>query len=252
MRALEPWDVALVVVVTAMVATMAGLREPRRKALVLAIPVPFTLASLAVGNRLQSTHVAALSLLFAYTFGVYLLHRRARVPLALAIVTMALCFLAGAIWLNAVLPRGELGFWSAVGLTLVLGTVLLRTLPMRPEAGAAHDVSLALKLPLSLATVVGLVLLKHAIGGFMTLFPMVGVLASYENRHGLWANTRQIPVVMLTMLPLMVTSHVASPFVGLPASLALGWLPFSIALAPFLARGWRGGLAAPGAAKETQ
>lgn len=239
------WDVALVVAVTTMVAVMATLRAPRRKALVLAFPVPFTIASLAVGRPLDATHVAALSLLFLYTLGVWALHRRAGVPLLAAIALSAVGFVAVAAALNAVLPRGDAAFWWAVAATAALGAGLLVALPVQEERGARRELPLALKLPAVLAVVVALVAVKELIGGFMTLFPMVGVLASYENRLGLWSNVRQIPVVMLTMLPLMATAQLAQDQLGLGASLALGWLPFALVLTPFLRRGWRGGPAVP-------
>jgi len=239
------WDATLVVAVTAMVAVMASLRTPRRKALVLAFPVPFTIASMAVGRPLDATHVVALSLLFLYTVGVWALHRRVRVPLLAAIVASVAGFLALATVLNGILPRSEAGFWWAVAATALIGSGLLVTLPVQEEPGARRELPLVVKLPAVLVTVVALVSVKELIGGFMTLFPMVGVLASYENRLGLWSNVRQIPVVMLTMLPLMVTSHLLHDRLGLAASLAIGWLPFALIVTPFLRRGWRGGPAGP-------
>ncbi len=233
------WDVALVVAVTGMVAVMALLRAPRRKALVLTVPLPFTIASLAVGRPLDATHVAALSLLFGYTLAVHTLHRRWRVPLVPSIGAAATGFVAAATLLNRLLPRDDAAFWWAIIATLIVGSTLLRRLPRWDEPGLRDAIPVLVKLPIALATTVALVLLKQAIGGFMTLFPMVGVLASYENRHGLWSNVRQIPVVMVTMLPLMATSRLTEPLVGLAASLALGWIPFVLALAPFVVRGWR-------------
>jgi hypothetical protein len=239
------WDVALVAAVTGMLAVMALLRAPRRKALVMVFPIPFTIACLSVGRPIDATHVAALSLLFGYTLSVHALHRRAHVPLLPAIALSAAGFVAAATQLNGLLPRDETTFWAALALTLVVGVALLRGLPRRDEPGVRDEVPLHVKIPVALATTVGLVLLKGAIGGFMTLFPMVGVLASYENRHGLWANVRQIPVVMVTMLPLMATARLTEPTLGLAGSLALGWVPFAIALAPFVVRGWRQPTAPP-------
>jgi len=239
MSGLDAWDVALVAAVTGMISVMALLRTPRRKALVMVFPIPFTIACLSVGRPIDATHVAALTLLFGYTLSVHALHRRARVPLLPSIALAVVGFVATATLLNRLLPRDDAAFWTALALTLVAGVALLRGLPRLDEPGVRDEVPLRVKLPVALATTVGLVLLKGAIGGFMTLFPMVGVLASYENRHGLWSNVRQIPVVMVTMLPLMATSHLTEPTLGLAGSLALGWIPFAVALAPFVVRGWR-------------
>ena len=239
MSGVSGWDAALVVAVTAMVGVMASLRAPRRKALVLVFPIPFTIASLAVGRPLDATHVTALTLLFGYTLAVHVLHRRWRMPLVPSILAAAAGFVGAATLLNRFLPRDDAAFWWSIVATLFVGATLLRVLPRRHEPGGRDDIPIAVKMPIALATTVALVLLKQAIGGFMTLFPMVGVLASYENRHGLWSNVRQIPVVMVTMLPLMATSRLTEPTLGLAASLALGWLPFALAMAPFVVRGWR-------------
>ncbi len=251
MSGLEGWAVALVAAVTGMVVVMARLRAPRSKALVLAFPVPFTFASLAVGRPIDATHVAALSLLFGYTLAVHTLHRRWRVPLLPSIVAAAAGFVGAATLLNRLLPRNDTAFWWAIVATLLVGSTLLRVLPRRDEPGVRDVIPVLVKLPIALATTVALVLLKQAIGGFMTLFPMVGVLASYENRHGLWSNVRQIPVVMVTMVPLMATSRLTEPTLGLAGSLALGWIPFTIALAPFVVRSWRQGVHLPRAAEVT-
>jgi hypothetical protein len=233
------WDATLVLSVTALVTVMALLRAPRRKALVLVFPLPFTIATLSVGRPIDATHVAALGLLFGYTWAVHALHRRARLPLLASIGASAAGFVGAATWLNAWLPRDEATFWWTVALTLAAGFALLRVLPPRDEPGARQELPLAVKLPIAALTITLLVTLKQAIGGFMTLFPMVGLLASYENRHGLWANVRQIPVVMITMLPLLVTSHLTQPAVGLAASLAWGWIPYLLAVTPFVVRRWR-------------
>jgi hypothetical protein len=234
-----PWNLALVAVVMAMMTAMALLRDPRRKALVMTLPLPFTVASLTLGTPLDAAHVAALSLLFLYTLGVYVLHRRAHLPLLLCILLMAAAFLGSATLLNARLPRTDASFWTVCALTLVAGVLLLTQLRRGRGVGRVSELPLALKLTVSLVVVVGLVVLKETIGGFMTLFPMVGVLASYENRDGLWENVLQMPVVMVTLLPLMITSHLTVADVGLGASLALGWVPFALAVVPFIVLSWR-------------
>jgi hypothetical protein len=234
------WDVALIASVAALVVIMAALRDPRRKALVLTLPIPFTVATLAVAAPIDVSHVLALSLLLGYTVGVWFLHRRCRLPLALAVATMAGAFVAAATLLAGVLPRTPAAFWAALLATFAVATLLRMRLPQSDEVAQRRDLPLSLKVPAVVAVVSALVLLKGSMGGFMTLFPMVGLLASFENRAGLYANVRQIPVVMLTMLPLMATAFLLEPRLGLGTALLVGWLPFLAVVAPFLVRGWRG------------
>jgi hypothetical protein len=67
---------------------------------------------------------------------------------------------------------------------------------------------------------------------------MVGVIAAYEARHSLWTMGRQIPVLMLCMVPLIAVAHWAYPGLGLGLALLLGWLAFLLVFAP-LAWGMR-------------
>jgi len=60
--------------------------------------------------------------------------------------------------------------------------------------------------------------------------PLVGVIAAYEARNSLWTISRQIPVVMLTMTPMMMVCRLTQNSIGLGYSLALGWIVFLILL----------------------
>jgi Ca2+/Na+ antiporter len=63
---------------------------------------------------------------------------------------------------------------------------------------------------------------------------MIGVIASYEARRSLWTIARQIPVLMLTMVPMIAVIHIAQHYMSTVLSLALGWVALLLALAPFL------------------
>lgn len=233
------WDIALISVVAVHATTLAYLHHPRWKAFLLTLPVPFSLATLAVGARVDTTNVLALVLLLGYTLLVYQLHARWRVPVVVAIVLGAAGFCLAASFLAPRLPRDDVAFWTAAGLVFGLGLLLVRAMPHRPEPGHRGPLPLYLKLPLIALVVTGLVLLKRELQGFMTMFPMVGVIASYEGRHCLWTLSRQIPVVMLTSLPLMATVRLLTPHWGLGGALAGGWVVFLAVLVPLTRWQWR-------------
>ena len=67
---------------------------------------------------------------------------------------------------------------------------------------------------------------------------MIGILVSYEARHSLWTIGRQMPVLILTMGPLMVTVYLLQSRLGLPLGLACGWVIFLAILIPFTRRQW--------------
>ena len=87
-----------------------------------------------------------------------------------------------------------------------------------------------IKFPAIVGVVLGLVAIKSLLGGFMTLFPMVGVIAAYEARHSLWTMCRQVPVIMLTILPIIAVVRLTAPHLGLGVGLAMGWATFPVTL----------------------
>jgi len=233
------WDIALIVVVSTQATVLAYLRRPRLKALAYTLPFPFTLATLSLGRSIDATNVAGMSVIVLYIHAVRWLYRGARLPIVLAIGLSALGY-TGLSWLLApLLPSSDAAFWTLLSLTLALALALYLGLPHRPEPGHRTTLPVYIKAPIIAAVIVGLVAIKSTLQGFMTLFPMVGVVAAYEARHCLWTVGRQMPAWMLAMLPMMAVMRVAQPAVGIPASLGLGWLVFLAILVPLTLLSWR-------------
>jgi hypothetical protein len=231
-----PWDIGLVIIVSLQATLLAYMARPQWKAIILSLPIPFTVATLAVAQRPNITHVLGLVLLFSYTQGVRVLYTRLRVPIVFAIVFSALSYCVVAGLLAPWLPGGEAAFWLASAAVLALAIGLFRALPARREPDYRSTLPVWLKLPIIIAVIVCLVILKGWLQGFMALFPMVGVVAAYEARYSLWTMGRQIPVMMMAMVPMIVVSHLTQPAVGLGLSLVAGWLAF---FAVFLPVAWR-------------
>ena len=229
----SPWDLALIVGVSLHATTIAYLHEPRWKALVLTLPVPFTLASQSVGLRVDATNVAALVLLMGYTCGVYLLHARWRAPIVPAVVLCAAGYCGLAALVAPHLPRSEAAFWALAATVFVAAVAAYRAMPLREEPGHRSPLPVYLKLPIIAGVIFILVIIKQHLHGFMTLFPMVGVVACYEGRHCLWTLCRQIPVLAMTLLPMMATMRLIYPVAGIGWALAAGWCVFLAVLIPF-------------------
>lgn len=242
------WDLLLLIVVSSMGLAIASLHDPRWKALMLSLPIPFTLSLLSVGKPLDATNVVALNVLLAYTHGVRLLHYRLRVPILPSIIISALgyCLIGGVC--ARITPRTPTAFWLACVVTMAFAAWLHLALPPRTEPGHRNPLPLPVKSAATVGVVLFLVLIKQIIQGFMTVFPMVGVIASYESRHSLWTNCRQIPIIMLTLTPMMVAIYLAEHHFHQQAgwSLALGWLVLFATLLPMTRDVW----ATPVAVKE--
>jgi uncharacterized membrane protein YfcA len=224
------WDIALLIVVSIQATLTAYVREPRAKALLVTFPFPFSVAFLSLGKPVDATNVLGLALLLLFTHAVRWLHARWNWPIVAAIAGAACLYgVLGGLIARA-LPREDWTFWAACAVVFVLGAALLVFQPHRDEPGHRSPLPVTVKLPIVMAVVAGLIASKQWLQGFMTVFPMVTVIAAYEARHSLWTLTRQIPVVMLTLGALMVALRLAQPRAGSVGALAIGWLVFACAL----------------------
>jgi hypothetical protein len=223
------WDIALIAVVSVMGTAVAYVRHPEHKAFVLMLPVPFTLAMLSVGRPVDATNVLGMGLLFGFTIGVWGLHARWRWPILAAIVTCAAGYCAVGAAIARWRPAGALTFWVAAAAMLGGSLALIRTLPYRAEPHHRTPLPVWVKLPAIALVITGIVAIKQQLGGFMTMFPMVGVVAAYEARHSLWTMVRRMPWIILIMTPTMALIRLLQAQIGLPAALALAW-PLVLAL----------------------
>jgi hypothetical protein len=226
------WDILLIAVVSLQATVLAYVYHPKWKAFMLSLPIPFTVAVLAVNRPIDATNVLGMTLLLFFTHGVRVLYTGLRVPIVLSIIAAAGSYCLIGTLLATVVPQGETAFWLSCAVTLVLAVVLLRVLPYREEPGHRTPLPVWLKLPLIIGVIMFLLLLKKSLHGFTTMFPMVGVIGAYEARHSLWTTGRQIPAIMLTMIPMMIVCRLTQSTLGLGLSLLSGWIVFLIVLVP--------------------
>jgi hypothetical protein len=207
--AFSPWDLALLAVVTAMGTLLAYLPDPRWKAFLLSLPFPFTLANLSLGEPIGPSHALGLWSLLLFVHLVRWLHYGLRLPILAAIALPAGLNLALGAALNHLVPREGWVFWAALGLAVAAGAVLLRVLPRRREPAHRSPLPVAVKL---------------------------AAIAAYEARHSLHTIGRQVPVVMVTMGPMMAAMWLLQRAAGAPVPLSLlaGWGVFLALLVPIM------------------
>lgn len=233
---MNAWDLTLIVAVSLMGTAVAYLRQPGHKAFVLMLPLPFTLATLAVGAPVDASNVAAWGLLFVFSFGVWFLNGRCKLPILLAIVVAALGYCGLSMVLLQMLPSDDFTFWATTVVVLLVAIFLIRYLPSRAEADYRTPLPVWLKLPIIALVIVGILSIKPWLGGFLTAFPMVGVVAAYESRYSLWTIMRRIPWAIACMIPMLVAVRLTQETLGLPLALALGWAPLLLMLWGFRGR----------------
>jgi hypothetical protein len=236
--ALGFWDIVLLVVVSLQATLLAYLSHPRWKALILALPIPFTLAALAVGAPVNAANVVALNLLLAFTHGVRALHDKAHAPIIPSIALSAAGYcLAGAL-LKSVIPATDFAFWLACAGTLAVAAATHHVFKRGDEPDHRSPLKPWVKLPLVAAVVFGLILIKHVLAAFTTMFPMVGIFAAYEGRTSLRAVCRSLPDFMFAMVPMLAAVRLAQPRLGLGPALAVGWVVFLPMLYPLIRDFW--------------
>lgn len=221
--ALNLWDYLLAIAVTAMAVPLAYLHHPRWKAWIMTLPIPFTIATLAVGQPVNATHVNGLLVLLGYWQAARLLYQRLHVPIVPAIAIAAAGYCIAAAMLAIVIPKTAVAFWLACCLVLLTALLSMRLLPQQKEQGHRTQMPVWLKTPLVAGVVIVLVLLKETLQGFMTFFPMVGVFAAYEARNCLWTMNRQVPVIIFLTLPMLIATYFAQTYTGLSLALVIGW-----------------------------
>lgn len=228
----SPWTLALVAAVSIQATVLAYLHHPKAKAFLLALPVPSTLAMLALGQPVDATNVLALGLLLLYTHGVRCLHYGAGVAIVPAIVLSAVMYCAAAGAAARAVPAGDATFWISEAAVLAISFAAFRAFPHRLEPGHRTSLPVWIKLPIIAAVILALVAARSALRGFITMFPMVGVVAAYETRRSLWTTCRQIPVFAIAMVIMLAEVRLTQARIGLPLALAAGWVVFLGVLFP--------------------
>lgn len=232
------WDIVLIVVASLQSTAMAYLYAPRWKALLLSLPLPFTVATLSLGRPVDAMPVAGLLLLLAFTHMVRWLHQKRKVPIIPAIAASALMYCVVASVLALVIPATPCAFWIACACAVVVATYVHFSTSHREEPGQRTNLPVWIKWPIVCGVVIGIVMMKKCLLGFMAMFPMVGVVAAYEARSCLWTICRQIPVFMVPMTLMLCGVRLTQDHLGSAGGLAVGWGVFVIAFAAIL--WWRG------------
>lgn len=223
---LTPYDILLVILVSIQAAALAYMRQPRWKAFLLSLPIPFTLMTLSIGRPINATNVLGLVYLLLFAQAVRLLHKGARLPIIPAIILAALGYCLLASVTAPLIPKTTLAFWLAWGFTVSLGLVLYLWLPHRIEPAYRTELPVWIKLPTILGVVTLLVLIRNSLQGFAALFPLVGVMAMYESRYSLWTIGRQFTVIMVSMGTMMGVAYLVQAHWSLFPALIAGWIVF--------------------------
>ena len=224
----NPWDVILVIVVSVSATILAYLPKPRWKALIISLPIPFTLMVMAADRPLDATNVMGLFFLLFFHHSARLLYQRFRIPIFLSIILSALGYCVLGSVSSLLLPKTDVAFWVTWSFVFLLGSYLIINQSDRIEPEYRTQLPVWIKLPTIVGVVILLILIRNILQGFASVFPMVGVIAVYESRYCLWTISRQIPVVMVSMSTMMAAAYLVQQHSSLPIALLTGWCVFLV------------------------
>lgn len=235
---LTAWDFLLLVVVSLMGTAMAYVRHPRLKAFILTLPFPFTVACLSLGQGVNATHVLGLFLLLMYNHAVRALHVGCGLPIVPSIALPTLAYAGFGAWVAPRVSNSDPAFWGGSAALFLFALMLYRRTGHRHEPGHRTPLPFWIKLPVVMGVVLLLIISKQALQGFMTMFPMVSIVAAYEARHSLWTISRTVAAFALCLLPMLVVMRLLEPAHGLGPALAAGWLVYLALMIPFTRARW--------------
>jgi len=228
-----PYDYALIVFVTLQATAVAYLHQPRLKALVFMLPIPFTFTALAVSEPIDVSNIAGLFLLLVYMFLVLTLHTRLRLAIVPAILISALTYGFVGILVRPFIPQGTLYIVGSLAIAVIVALLILRQMPPREEPGQRTNLPIYIKIPILAAIIVALLAIKSLLGGFLTLFPIMGMISAYEARNSLYTLARHAPIFILLFVPTIATVIIAQNHIPLPAALLTGWATYLTLMLPF-------------------
>jgi hypothetical protein len=244
-------DLALVLVVTGMATAMAYVHSPRAKSVIFCLPLPFTAAVISSGQAVDLTHLVGLVLVLAFPWLVWLLHVRLGVNIIVADLAAVGAFLGLGFLFARVLPAGgpteALAFWAGEAAIALLSAAML-ALPHRTEPGHRSVLPVYLKVPAVMSIVLGVILIKEPLRGFMPFFPYVTIFAVYESRRSLYTLASRMPVMGLGSIPFLAVVRLLQPAHGYALALLCGWacyVPIALLLDQLYARRARRAAAEP-------
>lgn len=203
----------LVLVVASFGTISSFVRDPQIKAVFATVPVPFGLAWLAVGLPVGVFNAAGMFLVLVYVHSVRILHEKG-MPILISIALGISIYIGGGLLLVQFLPNESWVFHTISIAAAMTGLLLLKT--QRKHSGVPYRTPLhpVPKFLAMFSVVYGLALIKKWLLGFTPFFPMMNSITSYEARHSLWVQCRQIPVFLVAAWPMLEWMYFSERYWG--------------------------------------
>lgn len=220
------YDVLLMTVIVLMILGVAYLKHPRWKAFMLLLPIPSTMATLAIGKPINVSFLLGLPLLMFFYWFIHILYDRLKLNIIFSIVVSAAAYAVTGIVVLPFLSYSPTVFWITFFIIISAGVTLCKLLPTLREPEHRTTLPIYMKIPIIVIVVFFLVESKHLLGGFMSMFPMVGVVAAYEAKNCLKTVFYQLPLGFITIGSMFGACYLSQNIVGLHGGLVFGWIAY--------------------------
>jgi len=140
-------DLALIAVASGMVLAAAYLHAPLWKMYVMYLPIPFTMAVLAVGKPINATNVLGIFDVVRVRPAIRWFHYNLRVPIIPSIAAALLIYALVAVFSLKWVPQDDLAFWCAMAAVALFTLWVAKTTPDRQEPGHRTPLPIWVKLP---------------------------------------------------------------------------------------------------------
>lgn len=220
----------MIVIVTAQSAALSWLRQPRHKALVLTLPIPFTCAMFAVARPIDATHALGMLNLAGFILMVRYLYMTCKVNIIAAIACCIALYCLLGVAIAQVMPievaQKTVVFYSCIAVVLVMCAVMKRMLRQVTEEATRSPVPVAVKVPIIGAVVTALVLTKQLLAGFVVTFPFVSTVGAYEARKSLTTIVAVFPRLVVALAVMLVVIREVEMRSGRLTGLIAGWAAY--------------------------
>ena len=222
------FDIIFALVIGIVIAIIASVKSTRTKALIYSLPIPMTLALIATGGHVNTSHIIGLFLVTLFLwFVTYLKSKGAHIVVADIIAAIAYI---GAGYL--MITYTHIPFFVAFAVYVILWLLFIsfyREKKFKESRKKVAKVSPLIKFPIVSIVAFVLLNLKSLLSGVIVTFPFSGVFAVIETQNMLRTLSATFARNSLGMLTFFTTIYLADDL-GLVAKLIIGWAVYLVAL----------------------
>jgi hypothetical protein len=222
------FNIAFAIVIGVVITVIASVRGARTKALIYSLPIPMTLALIATGGNVDTSHIIGLLLVTLFLWFVTYMKSRG-VQIIVADVIAAVSYIAVGYLLITYLQVPFFVTFVAYALLWLLFVVFYKEKPFKEPKRTSAKISPAVKFPIVSIVAFLLLNLKSFLSGIVVTFPFSGVFAVVETQSVLRTMSATFTRNSLGMLVFFTTIHLLGDM-NLALKLAIGWAAYLVVL----------------------